>query len=759
MNTEKKLYQWDTGQKLEGCTGLYVDFPIDNEVYRVETADGMCIIPDELLQTSGGHKVYECMTNNTIRSFAFSVTPRPKPPDYVFTPTERLTFEGLVQKVDDAVADMIRKAESGEFDGHTPIKGTDYFTTGEIQQIQNEVSNGAIGDFKSVVDTETDKFNANATEKVNAYNQNDSEKTTSYNTNATKKLNAYNANADNRLAEFDSHTEQIQTDISELKSDLNAEINGKTLSVNSFVEENLDFETNATAFSSGNSYRTQYFKVNKDSKYVITLSSTNAATHYRQIYSENMPNAGVSGTLLDDHAFNAGAIVSKEFTYDAINDGFISFAYYKAGGENCTLSVTRLTRGLKEKINPIVDGSPINNLSTWQKGQLTNGVIISGDYRVVSTDIISTVDPIIFHIQSGRRMGLQYYDINGNYIEDAGWQTGEYITHPNSFFRIVISAFPSSIDAEYSYKADVDTFLSFITQGITYDILADEYDATNYTKTFSGEIINTKIQKYLPTLYAFNPIQPDPNNFEIPQDIAYYNNALFTCFNGAKIIMIQNAETGAEIARVQNSNIGHANTCMFSNEFYDVSDDYPLLYVSPEDGGNINVFRITTSALTLVKQYFVDTSETGYYMNMCLDAINNLLYTFGYTENSYDSDPNGTNFTIMCCFDLKNTTLGENNTIIPTLLFKKSLPFIQTHQGNTFFNNRIWMVSSDYTKHNTQIYVISPDGIITNIIGDFDSKIKNSECEGITFYPNEDKYNMLLLNGFHNKLYNIEFEN
>ena len=220
MNTEKRLYQWDTGQKLVGCTGLYVDFPIGDEVYRVETADGMCILPDELLQTSGSHKVYECMTNNTIRSFAFSVTPRPKPPDYVYTPTERLTFEGLVLKVDDAVADMIRRAESGEFDGHTPVKGTDYFTTAEIQQIQNEVSSGAIGEFKSVVDTETDKFNANATEKVDTYNQNDSQKTTSYNANATAKLNAYNANANNRVAEFDSHTEQIQTDIGELKSDL-----------------------------------------------------------------------------------------------------------------------------------------------------------------------------------------------------------------------------------------------------------------------------------------------------------------------------------------------------------------------------------------------------------------------------------------------------------------------------------------------------------------------------------------------------------
>lgn len=229
MNTEKKLYQWDTGQKLTGCTGLYVDFPIGNEVYRVETTDGMCIIPDELLQTSGGHKVYECMTNNTIRSFAFSVTPRPKPPDYVFTPTERLTFEGLVQKVDDAVADMIRRAESGEFDGHTPVKGTDYFTTAEIQQIQNEVSSGAIGEFKTVVDTETETFNNNAETKLNAYNQNDSQKTNAYNTNATKKLNAYNSNANNRVAEFDSHTEQIQTDISELKSDLDNIVDKKNL--------------------------------------------------------------------------------------------------------------------------------------------------------------------------------------------------------------------------------------------------------------------------------------------------------------------------------------------------------------------------------------------------------------------------------------------------------------------------------------------------------------------------------------------------
>lgn len=171
-------------------------------------------------------------------------------------------------------------------DGYTPVKGVDYFTDAEVKQIQNEVSSGAIGEFKAVVDSETNKYNTNATEKLNAYNtnadskfttynenaeakfseytsnadtklseynqndsdktalynanaesklgaydsnaqakldlynQNDSEKTEAYNSNAQTKLTDYNANADNRVAEFNVQTEQIQTDISGLKSDL-----------------------------------------------------------------------------------------------------------------------------------------------------------------------------------------------------------------------------------------------------------------------------------------------------------------------------------------------------------------------------------------------------------------------------------------------------------------------------------------------------------------------------------------------------------
>lgn len=32
MNVTKQLYQWDTGQKLTECTGIYVDYLIGDEV-------------------------------------------------------------------------------------------------------------------------------------------------------------------------------------------------------------------------------------------------------------------------------------------------------------------------------------------------------------------------------------------------------------------------------------------------------------------------------------------------------------------------------------------------------------------------------------------------------------------------------------------------------------------------------------------------------------------------------------------------------
>ena len=146
MRTTKKLYQWDTDQKLFDCDGKYVDFPIGDEVYRIEVIDKECIIPDELLQVSGTVKVYECMEYGTVKAFAFYINPRPMPPDYVFTPTQRLTFEGLVKKVDETIEDLQKRADSGEFNGRDyVITESDYDaiaakTAGKLQPTIGELA-------------------------------------------------------------------------------------------------------------------------------------------------------------------------------------------------------------------------------------------------------------------------------------------------------------------------------------------------------------------------------------------------------------------------------------------------------------------------------------------------------------------------------------------------------------------------------------------------------------------------------------------
>lgn len=146
MRTTKKLYQWDTDQKLIDCVGKYVDYPIGDEVYRIEVIDKECIIPDELLQVSGTVKVYECMEYGTVKAFACYINPRPMPPDYVFTPTQRLTFEGLVKKVDETIEDLQKRADSGEFNGSDyVITESDYDaiaakTAGKLQPTIGELA-------------------------------------------------------------------------------------------------------------------------------------------------------------------------------------------------------------------------------------------------------------------------------------------------------------------------------------------------------------------------------------------------------------------------------------------------------------------------------------------------------------------------------------------------------------------------------------------------------------------------------------------
>lgn len=229
MKSEKQLYQWDVNQYLTELqpTAQFVDYPMGNEVIRIETDGKRCRIPDEFLQTAGFKTCYERYSDGTYKAYNFNVQSSPKPPDYVYTAEERTTFDALVAKADAAIAEIKRRADSGEF---TPKKGVDYFTDAEKTELMEGVSSGAVGEFRKVVDAATAeyndnhnlqlaKYNANAAEKLTTYDTNDEQRTSDYNRNAEVKLEAYNSNHTAKVAEYNENAAALQTEVDRLRGE------------------------------------------------------------------------------------------------------------------------------------------------------------------------------------------------------------------------------------------------------------------------------------------------------------------------------------------------------------------------------------------------------------------------------------------------------------------------------------------------------------------------------------------------------------
>ena len=198
-----------------------------NEVIRIETDGKRCRIPDEFLQNAGFKTCYERYSDGTYKAYNFNVQSSPKPPDYVYTAEERTTFDALVAKADAAIAEIKRRADSGEF---TPKKGVDYFTDAEKTELMEGVSSGAVGEFRKVVDTATAeyndnhnlqlaKYNANAAEKLTTCDTNDEQRTSDYNRNAEVKLEAYNSNHTAKVAEYNENAAALQTEVDRLRGE------------------------------------------------------------------------------------------------------------------------------------------------------------------------------------------------------------------------------------------------------------------------------------------------------------------------------------------------------------------------------------------------------------------------------------------------------------------------------------------------------------------------------------------------------------
>lgn len=123
--------------------------------------------------------------------------------------------------------------------------------------------------------------------------------------------------------------------------------------------------------------------------------------------------------------------------------------------------------------------------SPFELGTLVDGEITNVQYRIVSTNIIHTNSKLYIAISKNRRAGIHYYSSNGKFVFDSGWQTLEYVIPENSYFRIVISAFPSYDVDEYKYKANVNTLLEYVKINPICNILSKKAAVKDIVKKLS----------------------------------------------------------------------------------------------------------------------------------------------------------------------------------------------------------------------------------------------------------------------------------
>ena len=104
-----ELYQWDTGRTMTVDDATVTQVHFQNRAYGrtidVDVNNGAAIIPDEILQKPGELRVYafsgSAESGFTKVERVFNVVRRNKPNDYMFTPTEQKSLEGLQKQIGD----------------------------------------------------------------------------------------------------------------------------------------------------------------------------------------------------------------------------------------------------------------------------------------------------------------------------------------------------------------------------------------------------------------------------------------------------------------------------------------------------------------------------------------------------------------------------------------------------------------------------------------------------------------------------------
>ena len=157
------LYQWDTGRTLTVDDATVTQVHFQNRAYGrtidVDVNNSVAIIPDEILQKPGDLRVYAfsgtAESGFTKVERVFNIVRRNKPNDYMFTPTEQKSLEGLQKQIGDlsdlktdAKTDIVAAINETATAGQT--LGLTGATVGQVPAIKAVGENGAPTEWEAV---------------------------------------------------------------------------------------------------------------------------------------------------------------------------------------------------------------------------------------------------------------------------------------------------------------------------------------------------------------------------------------------------------------------------------------------------------------------------------------------------------------------------------------------------------------------------------------------------------------------------------
>lgn len=101
-NGQEQFWQWDRNQKVKVPDGAgAVHFKVDAQnAVKKAVVDGWAEVPDECFQSGDDLQLWTYDTDHTIDGATVPVTPRQKPTNYTYTPTEIKEWEALDERIE-----------------------------------------------------------------------------------------------------------------------------------------------------------------------------------------------------------------------------------------------------------------------------------------------------------------------------------------------------------------------------------------------------------------------------------------------------------------------------------------------------------------------------------------------------------------------------------------------------------------------------------------------------------------------------------